>query len=86
MTTLNEVKAEIEKLPCVYSASIWNERRVYVNLIGQDKSWNGDRTARVYFESKLGWVIDKGKGFTSTAFQKSLDDFASSLPEKPMVR
>lgn len=72
---LNQVKAEVEALNCVNYASVWNGKRVYVNLNGYSARFHGDRTFKIYFDAKRGWVIEKGKGYFSDEFKDSVNEF-----------
>lgn len=72
MTDLNKVAQEIAALEFVASANVWNDRRVYVNLKGFDRSFAGDRQAKAYYDINAGWVVEKVKGTTSRAFDDSL--------------
>ena len=73
MTDLNQIAKEIAELDVVASASVWNDRRVYVNLVGFDRSFAGDRNTKVFFDPKTGWNADLGKGTTSRKFYDSLE-------------
>ncbi len=79
MTNLKDIAAAAEKLDCVYSASIWNDRRVYVNLVGADRSYAGDRNLKVYWDAKSGWVIDGLKGIMTSECRESLNSFKSAM-------
>jgi hypothetical protein len=51
--------------------------RCYLTLKGQNKSWAGDRNAKVYWDNQSNeLVIQRGKGLTSEAFEKSLQSLA----------
>lgn len=76
MTDLTAIVAEITQLPEVYSAKIWDGRRVYVNIVGYDRAFAGDRNAKVYYDLKLGWQIDGLKGNRSSTFGHNLRSFA----------
>lgn len=77
MQSINDILAEISALPEVYSAKIWEGRRIYVNIAGRDTAKAGDRNAKVYWDSKTGWHIDGLKGAMSGTFSANIRRFAS---------
>lgn len=79
MTNLKEIAAAAEKMDCVYGASIWNERRVYVNLVGADRSFAGDRNLKVFWDAKAGWVVDGLKGTMTSKCRESLEAFKTAM-------
>ena len=79
MTDLHAIATELADHPAVYSTNVWNDRRVYVNLVGSDRSYAGDRSLKVFFDAKLGWVFDEGKGIRTSALNASLDQFRAHV-------
>lgn len=78
MTDLNQIALEIAELPEVYSARVWDNRRVYVNITGRNDKFAGDRNAKVFFDAKLDrWVIDGLKGCMSGEFLRNIKAFAA---------
>lgn len=77
--TIEQIAKAAETLKCVSRASVWQGRRVYVNLCGYNHKFAGDRNLKVFFEfgSKSRWVIDGIKGNMSVALTKSLNEFAA---------
>lgn len=75
--TLQEVADEANKLDCVYNAKTWNDRRVYVNLVGFTPSRAGDRNLKLFYCPKLGWKVDGLKGNMSGSLKASLTKFAA---------
>lgn len=76
--TLQDVANAANELDCVYNAKVWNDRRVYVNLVGFCSDRAGDRNLKVFFDKKLGWVVDGLKGNMSGSLMASLNDFAAA--------
>lgn len=77
--TLTEIAAEIATLPEVHSASVWQDRRVYVNIAGRNNSFAGDRNAKVYYDaSAQQWRIDGLKGTMSSEFYRNIRKFAET--------
>jgi len=76
---LDTIIDQIKDRADVYSAKIWNDRRVYVNLTGADSSFAGDRNIKVYYDIKSGWVIDGMKGTMSTLCAHSLASFREEV-------
>lgn len=72
---LKNIADELSAKPYVYSASVWNGRRVYVNLLGGEASFAGDRNLKAYYDTKLGWVFEGYKGTMSDKFQESFEAF-----------
>lgn len=79
MKTLAEIKAEAEAFDGVYSANIWNDRRVYVNFVGYDRSFAGCRNLRVYYDIKAGWQFDGDKGNYPSEFIANARAFAEHV-------
>lgn len=75
MTNLNEIAAEVAARPEVSSASVWKDRRVYVNFVGYNSRFAGDRNHKVYYDIKAGWVEDGNKGTKSSAYSDSFAKF-----------
>lgn len=73
---LEEIRDEAQKHDSVAYAKIWEGRRVYVNFKGYDAGFKGDRSLKVYYDIKVGWVLEKGRGALSKAFTDSVYDFA----------
>lgn len=77
--TLKEIVAQVQDLPEVYSAKIWEDRRVYVNITGRNTSFAGDRNAKVYYDAKTErWHIEGLKGNMSRDFSRSIRKFAET--------
>lgn len=76
---LHAIAAEVAEHPAVYSAKVWNDRRVYVNLVGADRGFAGDRNLKVFFDAKLGWVFEEGRGIRTSALNASLDQFRAHI-------
>ena len=74
--TLAEIIAEVSPLEMVERATIWDGRRVYVQIAGRNNSFPGDRNAKVWWD-KSGWHIEGMKGNRSAAFGKNLQAFAA---------
>lgn len=79
MTNLIEIKTEAEKFEGVYSASVWNDRRVYVNFVGFDRSFAGCRNLKVYYDVKAGWCFDGDKGTYASDFIRNARAFAEHV-------
>jgi len=79
MINLSEIKAEAEKFEGVYSASIWNDRRVYVNFIGADRAFAGCRNLKVYYDAKSGWQVDGIKGNYPSEFIRNARAFTNHI-------
>lgn len=77
MATISEIIAEVSPLPMVERATVWDGRRVYVNIAGRDNSFAGDRNAKVWWDAKTGWHIDGLKGTRSATFGSNLRAFAA---------
>ena len=75
-TDRSAIIAEIEKLSCVYSAKEFGDKRVYVNIVGRNNSFAGDRNAKVFYDTKLGWRIEGLKGNMSHEFARNIRAFA----------
>ncbi len=76
-----EIIVEVEKLPEVQSAKLWesgNVKRVYVNITGRDTAKAGDRNAKVFWDSQRGWMIDGLKGNMSSEFARNIKAFAKT--------
>lgn len=76
--TLEDVADAANKLECVYRASVWNGRRVYINLTGFNPQFAGDKNLKVFFDAKLGWKVEGLKGNMSRAITSSLNAFAAA--------
>lgn len=74
---LDEVKTELDGKAYVYSTSIWKDRRIYLNLVGANRTFAGDRNLRVFFDEKIGWVYEGFKGTMSNAHTSSFDAFVA---------
>ncbi|MFG1378894.1 hypothetical protein [Xanthobacter autotrophicus] len=72
MTNLNTLAAELNALDAVYTAKVWEGRRVYVNIAGRTDGYKADTTTKLYFDAKNGWVYEPGKGYMSAAFSANL--------------
>lgn len=68
--------------PDVYTAKVWQDRRIYVGLTGYDKSWAGDRNLKMYYDPKLGWVYEGFKGLMSHGFRASFASFCADFLPK----
>lgn len=77
--TLKEIKAEVEAFEGVYSASIWNDRRVYVNFTGFDRSFAGCRNLKVYYDIKSGWRFEGDKGNYTSEFIRNARAFVAHV-------
>jgi len=80
--TLQEIAAAAENKSFVETATVWRERRVYVNLVGANRSFAGDRNLKVYYDGRR-WVFDGYKGTMSRDFA---DSFAAFRAEYSPVR
>jgi len=78
MTTQSEIIAEVSKLDSVYSAKAFGDKRVYVNIVGYNRSFAGDRNAKVFWDTKLGWRIEGLKGNMSHEFARNIRAFADA--------
>jgi hypothetical protein len=79
MTTLQQIAAETAALPEVETAKIWQDRRVYVSIVGRNSSFAGDRNASVYYDGKAQkWRIDGLKGTMSSEFKANIRKFAET--------
>lgn len=76
---LKTILAEVEAKDYVYSASIWNDRRVYINLEGKNTSFAGDRNLKAYYDIKNGWVFEGFKGTMSEDFLESFEAFRAEM-------
>lgn len=74
--TLEDIAAEMNKRLEVYQAKVWNGRRVYVNFVGFNARFAGDKNAKCFYDPKLGWVIEGLKGTMSSDFSSSIKTFA----------
>ena len=72
---LQKIAEALNAKPYVYEAKIWNEKRVYVNFVGADKGFAGDRNLKAYYDPKLGWVHEGLKGTMSRACRASFESF-----------
>ncbi len=79
MTDLNTIKTEAEKFEGVYSASIWNDRRVYINFVGADRSFAGCRNLKVYYDIREGWQFTGDKGNYPSEFIRNARAFAAHV-------
>lgn len=79
MTNLIEIAKEIEARPEVYSVNVWKDRRVYVNFVGYNPRFAGDRNHKVYYDIKAGWVEDGNKGTKSSAYSSSVAKFYNEV-------
>ena len=79
MTALSEIKTEAEKFEGVYSASIWNDRRVYINFAGADRSFAGCRNLKVYYDARTGWQFEGDKGNYPSSFIRNARAFAEHV-------
>lgn len=77
--TLTEIAAEADQFPGVHSAKVWNDRRVYINFVGFDRSFAGCRNLKVYFDAKLGWTFDGDKGTYASEFIRNARAFAEHV-------
>ena len=50
--TLQEIAEAAEKMNFVETATVWKERRVYVNLVGANRSFAGDRNLKAYYDGR----------------------------------
>lgn len=49
--------------------AIWQDRRVYLNLVASQRSFHGDRTRQLYIDLATGKLVNQmGKGFESSGF------------------
>jgi hypothetical protein len=79
MANLNEILAEVQKLPEVYSAKIWEDRRIYINITGAKKDFAGDRNAKIFYDAKTErWHIEGLKGTMSSEFGANIRKFAET--------
>ena len=80
MTTIDQIIAH----PAVIQAKAWEMgslKRTYLTLAGYDRSYSGDRNAKVYVDHKMGkLVIEMGKGICTTAFNASLAELKAAFP------
>lgn len=79
MTDLAEIVAAAEAHPGVYSAKIWNDRRVYINFVGSDRGFAGCRNLKVYFDIKAGWRFEGDKGNYPAEFIRNARAFAEHV-------
>ncbi|ODT13494.1 MAG: hypothetical protein ABS35_37690 [Kaistia sp. SCN 65-12] len=79
MANLSEIKTEAEKFEGVYSTSIWNDRRVYINFVGADRSFAGCRNLKVYYDIKTGWQFQGDKGNFPADFIRNARAFAEHV-------
>ena len=80
MIDLKEIKKQAEAIEGVYSANIWNDRRVYINFVGYDKSFAGCRNLRVYFDVRIGaWTFEGDKGNYASEFIRNARNFAEAV-------
>jgi len=77
--TLTEIKAQAEQFAGVERASIWNDRRVYINFAGADRSFAGCRHLKVYYDATRGWCFDGDKGTYPAAFIRNARAFAAHV-------
>ena len=77
--TLAEIKAEAEAFAGVSSANIWNDRRVYINFVGYDRSFAGCRNLKVYYDIKTGWQFEGAKGTYTSDFARNARAFAEHV-------
>jgi hypothetical protein len=79
LETLAQIVDQVSQLPEVYSAKVWMDKRVYVNIAGRDNARAGDRNIKVYFDGGQNkWVIDNIKGCMSASFSHNLKAFAKA--------
>lgn len=76
---LEKIRIEAEMFHGVYSATIWNGRRVYVNFVGFDRSFAGCRNLKVYYDAKAGWRFEGDKGTYPSEFISNARKFASHV-------
>lgn len=79
MTNLSEIKTEAEKFEGVASAAIWNDRRVYINFAGADRSFSGCRNLKIYYDITDGWQFQGDKGNYPSAFIRNARAFADHV-------
>jgi len=72
--TLQKIAEAAEKMNFVETATVWKERRVYVNLVGANRSFAGDRNLKAYYDGRR-WVFDGYKGTMSRDFADSFEAF-----------
>lgn len=77
--TLNEIVSDANAHASVYSASVWQDRRVYINFAGRNTNFAGDRNLKVYFDINSGWRVDGVKGCMSSAFGANARKFLADM-------
>lgn len=75
MTNLQDIAAEVATRPEVHSVNVWKDRRVYVNFVGYNPKFAGDRNHKVYYDIKAGWVDEGHKGTKSRDYSDSYAAF-----------
>lgn len=78
-TDITRIAAEMNDKPYVYSASNWNDRRVYINLMGKNARFAGDRNLKAYYDAKTGWAFEGFKGTMSAEFLESFEAFRAEF-------
>lgn len=78
-TTLEAIAADAMQRPEVYDAKIWDNRRVYINFVGYDRSFAGCRNLKVYYDSKAGWRFEGAKGTYPSEFINNARAFAEHV-------
>lgn len=54
--------------------------RLYLNLRGKNKGWNGDRNVKIYWDRKTQQLVfQSGKGYRSNEFQASIDQLDETV-------
>lgn len=77
--TLAEIAKQASDHAGVYAANVWNERRVYINFVGYNRTFAGDRNLKVFYDPKLGWVVEGTKGIISSAMRRSAVAFLATV-------
>lgn len=81
-TKLQDAATAAEALDFVYSVKIWKDRRVYVNLVGADFGFAGDRNLKIFWDPKMGWVADLPKGTMTSACHDNWQAFRAAMIDK----
>ena len=77
--TLDQIAAEVAEYSEVASAKVWNDRRVYINFVGFDRSFAGCRNLKVYYDAKTGWRFEGDKGTYASEFIRNARSFAERV-------
>jgi len=74
-TAISQAKASAD----VDSFRIWQDRRVYITFIGNDRNYRGCALNFFYDLSRDGWFWSMSKGSTPRGFMDHVEAFAAEV-------